>query len=144
MYCNDESEHCPDWKEQGHCEDNPKWMVPNCPYSCEVCDNKRRPTQVRVAPTSLQQLPILRSEQRGVWIVHALFESTMFSPAAVRALVKGFESNVYANPSMRSNVHLVPLDVSAHEADVIQSDLLRAQGLFLLVDNREEYGVLAY
>eukprot|EP00957_Ditylum_brightwellii_P092077 7010246-Ditylum_brightwellii.AAC.1 len=34
--CEDASASCPKWANQGECENNPFWMGPNCPLSCQL------------------------------------------------------------------------------------------------------------
>eukprot|EP00058_Branchiostoma_floridae_P010627 XP_002596115.1 hypothetical protein BRAFLDRAFT_66156 [Branchiostoma floridae] len=35
--CSDSSGSCPRWARDRECENNPGWMLPNCPLSCGVC-----------------------------------------------------------------------------------------------------------
>ncbi|CAL4135384.1 unnamed protein product [Meganyctiphanes norvegica] len=35
--CIDQVSQCPEWAKDGECENNPVWMRPNCPVSCDLC-----------------------------------------------------------------------------------------------------------
>ncbi|KAI8513894.1 hypothetical protein Bbelb_082180 [Branchiostoma belcheri] len=35
--CTDSNSHCPSWASIGECDNNPGYMLPNCPLSCGVC-----------------------------------------------------------------------------------------------------------
>ncbi|RCN28425.1 shTK domain protein, partial [Ancylostoma caninum] len=38
--CCDKHPHCESWASQGHCRSNPSWMLPNCQFSCQDCENE--------------------------------------------------------------------------------------------------------
>ncbi|RCN50927.1 shTK domain protein [Ancylostoma caninum] len=38
--CCDKHPHCESWASEGQCNSNPSWMLPNCQFSCQDCENE--------------------------------------------------------------------------------------------------------
>lgn len=40
LTCQDTHKYCATWASTGECQENPNWMLKNCPVSCKECENK--------------------------------------------------------------------------------------------------------
>ncbi|KAJ1348039.1 hypothetical protein KIN20_003251 [Parelaphostrongylus tenuis] len=79
--CCDKHQFCAFWSQNNECKNNPKWMLPNCQISCQVCTNNVS-SQV-LPPQSPQKGSLLKKciNVIAVEVEHRL----VFSVAQMRA-----------------------------------------------------------
>jgi hypothetical protein len=57
--CKDLHENCAEWAERGECDHNPKYMLSNCPISCDSCPM----TMPEYIPTTFGKTQILEPDK---------------------------------------------------------------------------------